>query len=414
MGLGVGKELVGGFGISVEDGRLDELKQLRVNVCVDGQSSGIDDGHVHTLFDGVIEESAVHRLTDGLHASEGEGEVGQTTADTGQRKVLLNEINAVKELHGVGGVLLHTSTDGENVGIENDVLRREADLLSQDLVRSLADFELSGGRHGLSFFVEGHDDNSSAIAENNVGLLDKVFFTFLQADTVDDALSLYFLQTSLNYGKVRRVEHKRYTRHLRVRRQKSDELLDDCLSINHTLVEVKIEYLGSILDLLLGDIDSTFEVVLSDHSGEHSRSSNVATLTDVDKEKILGEDKRLKTRKNESWLNSRSATRNYTLDNIGKGFNMARSGTTATSYNVNEPTLGKVQNLWGHDLRALVVLAHSVRETSVRISRYVAASPVADTLQERSHLFSTQSAVQTNAKRLDVRDTGQKSLIGLT
>ena len=37
--------------------------------------------HVHSSFDGVVEEDAVHGLADSLTASEGEREIGDAAAD---------------------------------------------------------------------------------------------------------------------------------------------------------------------------------------------------------------------------------------------------------------------------------------------------------------------------------------------
>jgi hypothetical protein len=46
--------------------------------------------------------------------------------------------------------------DGEDVGIEDDVLREEAHLLGQEAVRALADLELALGRRRLALLVELH------------------------------------------------------------------------------------------------------------------------------------------------------------------------------------------------------------------------------------------------------------------
>ena len=43
-------------------------------------------------LDCVVQEDPVHRLPDGLHPSEGEGQIGQTTADFGSRQRFLEKI----------------------------------------------------------------------------------------------------------------------------------------------------------------------------------------------------------------------------------------------------------------------------------------------------------------------------------
>lgn len=45
---------------------------------------------VSDYLDGVIEERPMHGFSDGLHPSEGEGQVGQTATDPGTRQRLLD------------------------------------------------------------------------------------------------------------------------------------------------------------------------------------------------------------------------------------------------------------------------------------------------------------------------------------
>ena len=60
------------------------------------------------------------------------------------------------EVNGVVVVLLHPGRHGEDVRIENNVLWREAGLLSKQLVRSGADFHTAINRIRLAGFVERH------------------------------------------------------------------------------------------------------------------------------------------------------------------------------------------------------------------------------------------------------------------
>ncbi len=99
--------------------------------------------------------------------------MGQGGADAARR---FDEIDAVI------GVLLDAGGDGKDVGIENDVLWREADDFGQELVGAAADFYLAGFGVGLALFVKGHDDDSSAIGADQPGGLQELFLAFLHRD----------------------------------------------------------------------------------------------------------------------------------------------------------------------------------------------------------------------------------------
>ena len=61
-------------------------------------------------------------------------------------------------------VLLDAGGDGEDVRVEDDVGRIEADFVDEDVVGARADLDLALDRVGLSLLVEGHDDHGRAVA----------------------------------------------------------------------------------------------------------------------------------------------------------------------------------------------------------------------------------------------------------
>ena len=65
-------------------------------------------------------------------------------------------------------VLLDPGGHGQDVGIEDDVLGREADLLGEDLVGARADRDLAVHARRLSLLVEGHHHHRRAVAADGV------------------------------------------------------------------------------------------------------------------------------------------------------------------------------------------------------------------------------------------------------
>ena len=68
-------EPLGRVGAAVEEDVLDALEQLRLDVLVHRQLTGVDDPHVEPRLDRVIEERGVHRLAHDVVAAKAEAEV---------------------------------------------------------------------------------------------------------------------------------------------------------------------------------------------------------------------------------------------------------------------------------------------------------------------------------------------------
>ena len=91
-------------------------------------------------------------------------------------------------------MLLDPRRDGEHVRVEDDVLRREADLVDEQPVGALADRDLALDGLGLALLVERHHDDAGAVAADDARLLEERLLAFLERDRVDDALALQALE----------------------------------------------------------------------------------------------------------------------------------------------------------------------------------------------------------------------------
>ena len=151
-------------GPAVEDHVLARVAKLLRDLVVDLELARVDDAHVHAGLDGVVQEHRVHGLAHRLVAAEGEGEVADAARDLDVRAAGLDLARRLDEIDAVIVVLLDARRDGEDVGIEDDVLGREADLVDQDPVGALADLDLALPGVGLALLVERHDDDGGAVA----------------------------------------------------------------------------------------------------------------------------------------------------------------------------------------------------------------------------------------------------------
>jgi hypothetical protein len=195
---------------TIENNVLDPLAQFRRNLLVNRQLSGVDDAHAHPGLDGVVEEHRMNRLAHRIVAPERERHIGHAAGNQRVRQLGLDAASGFDEIHRIVVVFGDAGGDGENVGIENDVLRRKTDLLGQNPIGPLADGEFAFLGVGLALLVESHDDGRRAVTANQCGLPDEFRFAFLHADRVHHRLTLNALQAGFENLPFGGVDHHRH------------------------------------------------------------------------------------------------------------------------------------------------------------------------------------------------------------
>ncbi len=211
-GFGHLDQALAGIGAAVEHHVFHALAQLGLEVVVDAHHAGVDDAHVHARLDRVVEEHRVDRFAHRVVAAEAEAHVRDAARHLGARQVLLDPARGVDEVDRVVVVLLDAGGDREDVGVEDDVLGRKADLVDQDAVGALADLDLALVGVGLALLVEGHHDRRRAVAPQQRGLVLELGLALLHADRVDDALALDAAQAGLDHFPLGAVDHDRHAR----------------------------------------------------------------------------------------------------------------------------------------------------------------------------------------------------------
>ncbi|KAG1248084.1 hypothetical protein G6F68_013936 [Rhizopus microsporus] len=166
VALGNLQQALGRIAAAVEDHILHALAQVRLQLIVDRHGTGVDDAHVHAGGNRVVQEHRVDGLAHRFVAAEREGHVGDAAGDMAVRQRLLDDAGGLDEVHRVVVVLFDAGGDGEDVRVEDDVLRREADLVDQDAVGAGADLDLARAGIGLAAFVEGHHHCGGAVAKH--------------------------------------------------------------------------------------------------------------------------------------------------------------------------------------------------------------------------------------------------------
>src|SRR3970282_601301 len=90
----------------VEQDILHADQQFLVYFVIHLQHSRIDDTHIHTFLNGVIQESGMHGFPDLLISAEAERHIAYTSTDMNTREVFLYPFRSAEKVKGVGSMFL--------------------------------------------------------------------------------------------------------------------------------------------------------------------------------------------------------------------------------------------------------------------------------------------------------------------
>jgi hypothetical protein len=165
-------------------------------------------------------------------------------------------------------VLLDAGRDGEDIGIEDDVLCGETNLPGQQVIRPPEDRQPTLDGVALALLVERHHDDRRAIALAQPGLAEELVLALLERDRVDHALALELLEPGLEDRPLRAVDHDRYVRDVGLGGDPPQEPGHRRDPVEHRLIHVHVDELRAVGDLLAGNVDRLVLLVLGDESGE--------------------------------------------------------------------------------------------------------------------------------------------------
>ena len=115
----------------------------------------------------------MHRLAHARAPSKRERNVAQPSAHVHVRTALFDLPGGFEERDGIRVVLLDPGSHGEDVGVEDHVLEREAHLVTEHLGRPLTYGDLTLDGVCLALLVERHDDHCSSVAPRQASLFDE-------------------------------------------------------------------------------------------------------------------------------------------------------------------------------------------------------------------------------------------------
>ena len=223
----------------------------------------------------------MHGLADGVVAAEGEGEVADAAAHVYLRHLAVYGAAGLDECSRIVVVLGHTGGDGQHVGVEDDVLGRETDVLQQPVCaacyRNLA---VVGVR--LPLFVKEHHDGGGSHGLDMACLAQEGLLAFLQRDGVDDGFALHILQSRLDDIPPRRVNHHGHAGYVGLGGNESQECCHGLHAVYQAVVHADVYHLCAALHLLSCHAQRSLVVLRLYELLEFCRPCHVRPLTDID------------------------------------------------------------------------------------------------------------------------------------
>src|SRR5665647_2690800 len=157
------------------------MKQFCRYFIIDLQHPWIDYSHIQTGFDGVVQENRVDGFPDGIVSPEGEGYIGNSPAYFGIRKMFFDPGSCPEKIDGIVVMFLQTSTDGEDIRIEDDVFGRKENGVDQNMVGPFADCDPLFVGRCLSLLIECHHHHGSAVVSDFSGLPEELLLSLFKA-----------------------------------------------------------------------------------------------------------------------------------------------------------------------------------------------------------------------------------------
>ena len=167
--------------------------------------------------------------------------------------------------------------NGKDIGVEDNIFRRKADP-GEQLVGAFANLDLAILCIRLSGFVKGHDHDGGSISHAFARMAQEFFLAFLHRDAVDDRLAGDAFQACLDHRPFAAVDHHRHPRDIGLGGNQLEKGGHRVMRVEQAFVHVDIDHLRAILDLLAGDLDRGFIIVVEDQFLEAGRAGNIGAL----------------------------------------------------------------------------------------------------------------------------------------
>ncbi len=378
---------------AVEDNVFDSRFQVVGHLAIRHQRRSVDDSHIETGTDSVVEKNGVHSLADIVVAAEREREIAHASADLCAREILLNPTGCVDKVECVSVVPLDAGRHGEDVRVENDVDGVESDRIDENTVCAAANSNATLERVGLTLFVERHNDHGGTHRLDKARMFDKRRFALFEADGVDYTFALQAFKSGLDDVPLRRIEHERHARDVGVGRKEVDEMTHLRLGVEHSVVHINVDDLCAVFDLSSSDVARLIVVFFVDKSQKLTAARHVTSFADVDEIAFGGNVDGVESCEGETLRNVGHDSRTVAACQVGERADVFGRRAAASADDVRRAIGKNTFDVSRHHLRRFVVFAQCVRQSGVRVDDCRESRFGGKFGDERSHRVGAEAAV---------------------
>ena len=282
---------------------------------------------------------------------------------------------------------------------------------------TLADGDAAVEAGGLSLLVESHHHNGCAHAAADGGAMEEYLFALLEGNGVDNTLSLYATQGSLDDLPARGVNHHGHAGNVGFGGEQAQEMHHLGTAVKQAVVNIDVEHLRTILHLRAGNLEGCGIVLLANKTKEAARARHVAALADVEKIALGRDGQGLKAREREvrvgrCWTARRHGQAVVHHEGRVLGDVSIRGAATAAD-DIDQPLADVFAHLLRHLLGRLVVAAKGVGQARIGIGRYIIRRVGSQLSEEGEHVRSTKRTVEAHGEYGSMADGSQKGFEGL-
>ena len=343
----------------------------------------------------MVEKNRVHGFANRIVSPESERQVGDAARSICTRQIRLDPSHRLDEVDSVARVFGNAGSDRKDIDIENNIPWRDSQSFREQPVSSPADFCFPVKCGGLSLFVEGHHHHCSPESVYFFCLFQERLLALLQAYGVHNAFALSVFQTRDDGVPMRRIDHQRRLRHSRVVGNVSHEFLHAGAAVQHRVVHVYVNDGGAVLYLLCCNLKTCIIVAGCYQPCEFSRARHVRAFTDIREIAVL--------QVNADCLQSahcqdfaipfgiiREASWTDALYRLGNRSYMLRRSAAASAHDIDNAFFCHCPDGAAHLLRSLIVTAHFIRQTRVRIADDGTSGEAGHFLHEGSEVLGSK------------------------
>ena len=129
--------------------------------------------------------------------------------------------------------------------------------------------------------VKGHHDGNGAVTADDAGTAQEFFFAVFEGNGVDDTAARGVLQALHQGIPVAGINHNGSAGHIRVGSDITQEGAHTGFRVQHCIVHIHIDDVGTARDLGSCDGKGLFVVTGSDEAGEFAGAGDIGALADV-------------------------------------------------------------------------------------------------------------------------------------